>query len=84
MGLVTAKLQETAAPVLAMSVLLLNLRKTQCAFLRLFEWMMVLVGAHVKLAIIKQRLDIPSRLYCIFDKTRIPNKYNCSRPSMQI
>ena len=34
-GLVTAKLQETAAHVLAMSVLVLNLRKIQCALLRL-------------------------------------------------
>lgn len=31
MGLVTAKLQETAAHVIAMSVLVLNLRKIQCA-----------------------------------------------------
>ena len=35
MGLVTAKLQETAAHVIAMSVLVLNLRKIQCALLRL-------------------------------------------------
>lgn len=31
MGLVTAKLRETAAHVIAMSVLVLNLRKIQCA-----------------------------------------------------
>lgn len=36
MGLVTAKLQETAAHVIAMSVLLLNLRKIQCALLGFF------------------------------------------------
>ena len=35
MGLVTAKLRETSAHVIAMSVLLLNLRKIQCAILRL-------------------------------------------------
>lgn len=35
MGLVTAKLQETAAHVIAMSVLVLNLRRIQCALLRL-------------------------------------------------
>ena len=35
MGLVTAKLRETAAHVIAMSVLVLNLRKIQCAILRL-------------------------------------------------
>lgn len=32
MGLVTAKLEETAAHVVALSILLLNLRKIQCAF----------------------------------------------------
>ena len=39
MGLVTAKLQETAAHVLAMSVLLLNLRKIHCALLRLLSYL---------------------------------------------
>lgn len=42
MGLVTAKLRETAAHVIAMSVLVLNLRKIQCAFLRvLLCWLSV-------------------------------------------
>ena len=36
MGLVTAKLQETAAHVIALSVLVLNLRKIQCALLQVF------------------------------------------------
>ena len=36
MGLVTAKLQETAAHVIAMSILVLNLRKIQCALLQIF------------------------------------------------
>ena len=36
MGLVTAKLRETVAHVIAMSILVLNLRKIQCALLRLF------------------------------------------------
>ena len=40
MGLVTAKLQETAAHVIAMSVLVLNLRKIQCALLRLLTYLM--------------------------------------------
>ena len=39
MGLVTAKLQETVAHVLAMSVLVLNLRKIQCALLRLLTYL---------------------------------------------
>ena len=34
MGLVTVKLRETSAHVIAMSVLVLNLRKIQCAFSR--------------------------------------------------
>ena len=36
MGLVTAKLQETAAHVIAMSIVVLNLRRLQRAFLRLW------------------------------------------------
>ena len=38
MGLVTAKLEETAAHVVALSILLLNLRKIQCAFLQFWDW----------------------------------------------
>ena len=37
-GLVTAKLRETAAHVIAMSVLVLNLRKIQCAILQLLAF----------------------------------------------
>lgn len=40
MGLVTAKLRETAAHIIAMSVLVLNLRKIQCALLRLLVFLM--------------------------------------------
>ena len=40
LGLVTAKLRETAAHVIAMSVLVLNLRKIQCALLRLLTYLM--------------------------------------------
>ena len=39
-GLVTAKLQETAAHVIAMSVLVLNLRKIQCALLRMLTYLL--------------------------------------------
>ena len=39
MGLVSAKLQETAAHVLAMSVLVLNLRKIQCTLLGLLSYL---------------------------------------------
>ena len=40
MGLITAKLRKTAAHVIAMSVLVLNLRKIQCALLRLLTYLM--------------------------------------------
>ena len=43
MGLVTAKLEETAAHVVALSILLLNLRKIQCAFLRFLDWLIGLL-----------------------------------------
>ena len=39
-GLVTAKLRETAAHVIAMSVLVLNLRKIQCALLRMLTYLL--------------------------------------------
>ena len=38
-GLVTAKLEETAAHVVALSILLLNLRKIQCAILQFWDWL---------------------------------------------
>ena len=40
MGLVTARLQETAEHVIAMSILVLNLRRAVAALLRLFYWLM--------------------------------------------
>ena len=43
MGMVTAKLEETAAHVVALSILLLNLRKIQCAFLRFWDWLIGLL-----------------------------------------
>ena len=42
MGLVTAKLRETAAHVIAMSVLVLNLRKIPCAILRLLTYLLAI------------------------------------------
>lgn len=41
LGPVTAKLRETAAHVIAMSVLALNLRKIQRALLRLLAYLML-------------------------------------------
>ena len=43
MCLVTAKLEDTAAHVVALSILLLNLRKIQRAFLRFLDWLIGLL-----------------------------------------
>ena len=55
LGLVTAKLRETAAHVIAMSVLALNLRKIQRALLRLLAYLM-LVNIKYCLYIIKSSM----------------------------
>ena len=47
MGLVTAKLRETAAHVIAMSVLVLNLRKIQCAILQLLASLRAILSPKV-------------------------------------
>ena len=53
MGLVTAKLQETAAHVIAMSVLVLNLRKIQRALLRLLTYLLAIFLPKEKWAIVQ-------------------------------
>ena len=53
MGLVTAKLQETAAHVIAMSVLVLNLRKIQYALLRLLTYLLAIFLPKKKWAIVQ-------------------------------
>jgi len=53
MGLVTAKLQETAAHVLAMSVLVLNFRKIQCVLLQLLTYLWDFFTPQEKLAIVQ-------------------------------
>ena len=53
MGLVTAKLQETAAHVIAMSVLVLNLRKIQCALLQIFAVLLAVWMPQRKLTIVQ-------------------------------
>ena len=44
MWLVTAKLRETAAHVIAISVLVLNLRKIQCALLRMLAYLLEILA----------------------------------------
>ena len=53
MGLVTAKLRETAAHVIAMSVLVLNLRKIQCAILQLLASLRAILSPKQKWAIVQ-------------------------------
>ena len=53
MGLVTAKLRETAAHVIAMSVLVLNLRKIQCALLQLLTYLLAIFLPKEKWAIVQ-------------------------------
>ena len=53
MWLVTARLWETAAHVIAMSVLVLNLRKIQCAILRLLTYLLAIFMPVEKWAIVQ-------------------------------
>ena len=56
MGLVTAKLRETAAHVIAMSVLVLNLRKIQRVIFRLLTYLLAIFMPAEKWAIVQQTL----------------------------
>ena len=53
MGLVTAKLRETAAHVIAMSILVLNLRKIQCTLLRLLAFLQTIFSLYQNGAIVQ-------------------------------
>ena len=53
MGLVRAKLRDTAAHVIAMSVLVLNLRKIQCALLRVFAALLGAWGVKGKMGVVQ-------------------------------
>lgn len=53
MGLVTAKLETTAAHTVAISILLLNLRKIQCAILRFLDWLLRFLQPREKWAVIQ-------------------------------
>ena len=53
MGLVTAKLRETAAHVIAMSVLVLNLRKIQYALLQLLAFLWAILSPKQKWIIVQ-------------------------------
>lgn len=53
MGLVTAKLEETAAHVVALSILLLNLRKIQCAFLQFWDCLLGFLQSREKQMVIQ-------------------------------
>ena len=53
MGLVTAKLEDTAAHVVALSILLLNLRKIQYAFLQFLDWLLGFLQPREKLRVVQ-------------------------------
>ena len=53
MGLVTAKLEDTAAHVVALSILLLNLRKIQHAFLQFLDWLLGFLQTCEKLRVVQ-------------------------------
>ena len=53
MGLVTAKLRETAAHVIAMSVLVLNLRKIQRALLRMLAYLLEILAQKKNWALVQ-------------------------------
>ncbi len=56
MGLVTAKLRETAAHVIAMSVLVLNLRKIQRALLRMLAYLLEILAQKKNWALVQWTL----------------------------
>lgn len=53
MGLVTVKLEDTAAHVVALSILLLNLRKIQYAFLQFLDWLLGFLQPCEKLRVVQ-------------------------------
>lgn len=53
MGLVTAKPEDTAARVVALSILLLNLRKIQYAFLQFLNWLLDFLQPCEKLRVVQ-------------------------------
>ena len=56
MGLVTAELRETAAHVIAMSVLVLNLRKIQRALLRMLAYLLEILAQNKNWALVQWTL----------------------------
>ena len=56
MGLVTAKLRETAAHVIAMSVLVLNLRRIQRALLRMLAYLLEILAQNKNWALVQWTL----------------------------
>ena len=53
LGLITAKLEETACHCIAISILVLNLRKIQHVLLRLYLWLVTTVYSPHKMVIVQ-------------------------------
>lgn len=53
LGVITARLQETACHCIAMSILLLNLRKIQCALLAFCKWLLYFLRSEKIVAVVQ-------------------------------
>ena len=53
MGLVTVKPEDTAVRAVALSILLLNLRKIQYAFLQFLDWLLCFLQPCEKLRVVQ-------------------------------
>ena len=74
--LVAAKLRETAAHVIAMSVLVLNLRKIQRALLRMLAYLLEILAQNKNWAlvqwtlyILRRKKWISEKMFGVFSKT---------------
>lgn len=71
MGLVTAKLRETAAHVIAMSVLVLNLRKIQRALLRMLAYLLEILAQNKNWTLVQWTLVRPLETSVVGHKSYI-------------
>lgn len=76
MGLVTAKLRQTAAHVIAMSILVLNLRRIPCALWRLLSYLIALFVPLKKEVFVQETLlwyNLLAIVHCNF----VSGSYSC-------
>ena len=80
MGLVTAKLRETAAHVIAMSVLVLNLRKIQRTLLRMLTYLLEILAQNKNWALVQWTLIILFFAHSTVSRIPCSNVYFCTKP----